>query len=115
MADCELGVLYALVSLGGSKGFALLEQAVDLLLSAMNTTPAPRVLWSVKYQQQPSSGSDALPCGPEKIIRFPPPPVELAFNDEILDNVKSVWEQVMGQQGGEFLVFQDRETYTDDD
>lgn len=115
MADCRLGVLYALVSLGSSKGFTLLDQAVDSLLSAMNTTPAPKVLWSAKYQQQPSSGSDVLPCGSEKIIRFPPPPMDLAFDDGVLDNVKSVWEKVTGQEGGEFLRFQDREAYTDDD
>ncbi|EMD64129.1 hypothetical protein COCSADRAFT_26322 [Bipolaris sorokiniana ND90Pr] len=115
--ECPTGqcVLYALVSLGSSKGFTLLDQAVDSLLSAMNTTPAPKVLWSAKYQQQPSSGSDVLPCGSEKIIRFPPPPMDLAFDDGVLDNVKSVWEKVTGQEGGEFLRFQDREAYTDDD
>lgn len=93
----------------------MLDQAVDSLLSTIKTTVAPKVLWSAKYQQQPWSGPDVLPCGSEKIIRFPPPPMELAFDDGVLDNVKSVWEKVMGQERGEFLVFQDRETYTDDD
>jgi hypothetical protein len=41
--------------------------------------------------------------------------MDLAFDDAVLDNVKSVWEKVTGQDGGEFLVFQDREMYMDDE
>jgi hypothetical protein len=64
---------------------------------------------------QPSSGRDLPPCGSDNTLCFPPLPMDLAFDDAVLDNVKSVWEKVTGQDGGEFLVFQDRETYMDDE
>jgi hypothetical protein len=49
-------------------------------------------------------------------LRFPPPPPpDLAFNDAIFDRVKVIWEKIMGDAAGEFLVFQDREAYDDDD
>lgn len=115
MANYHEGVLYASTSLRGQHGFALLDQAIDSLLSAVDVTPVPPVLWSAKYQQQPSSGRDVLPSGPGNILRFPPPPMDLAFDDALLDNVRNVWEKVAGQDGGDFLVFQDRETYADDE
>lgn len=115
--ECPPGqcVLYASTSLGGPQGLALLNQAVDSLLSAVDVSPVPQVLWSAKYQQQPTSGRDALPSGSENILRFPPPSMDLAFDDRLLDNVRNVWEKVTGQAEGEFLVFQDREMYADDE
>ena len=41
--------------------------------------------------------------------------MDLAFDDAILDNVKEVWQKIVGENGGEFLVFQDREQYDDDE
>jgi hypothetical protein len=48
-------------------------------------------------------------------LRFPPPSLDLAFEDCIFDNVKEVWQKVLGDEAGEFLVFKDREAYDDDD
>jgi hypothetical protein len=94
----------------------MLDKAVDALLSAVNVTSTPSILWSVKYQQQPSSGTESLPTGTEgNILRFPPPHVDLAFDDTVLDNVKDIWQKIMGEDAGEFLVFQDREAYEDDE
>jgi hypothetical protein len=41
--------------------------------------------------------------------------MDLAFEDAMFDRVKDVWEKIMGDDAGEFLVFQDREVYDDDD
>lgn len=41
--------------------------------------------------------------------------MDLAFDDAVLDNVKEIWQKIQGNDSGEFLVFQDREAYTDDD
>ncbi|KAI4632315.1 uncharacterized protein J4E88_006122 [Alternaria novae-zelandiae] len=115
--ECPSGqcVLYASTSVSGRDGFALLQKAVDSLLSAEDVSPSPTILWSVEYQQQSSSGSETLPTDTDHVIRFPPPSMDLAFDDAVLDNVKEVWQKIVGDDAGEFLVFQDREVYDDDE
>lgn len=51
----------------------------------------------------------------DHVLRFPPPSTDLAFDDEIFDHVKDVWEKIMSVEGGDFLIFQDREVYDDED
>ena len=108
------GILYASVSLAGEQGFDLLQKAIELLLAAVNVTPLPTILWSIKYQQRPSSGSEVNSTG-DHVLRFPSPSPDLAFDDAILDNVKEVWQHIVGKDADEFLKFQDREDYDDDD
>ena len=94
----------------------LLQKAVDALLSCVDANPQPSILWSVRYQQQPSSGSESLPTGAsDQVLHFPPPSLDLAFDDSVLENVRELWQKIVGDEGGEFLVFQDREAYADDD
>jgi hypothetical protein len=94
----------------------LIKKAVDALLAAVNVSPKPTVLWSVQYQQQPTSGTDTLPADPDHhILRFPPASMDLAFDDSIFDHVKEVWEKIVGPGAVDFLVFQDREAYDDDE
>jgi hypothetical protein len=40
--------------------------------------------------------------------------MDLAFDDSMLDRVQDVWKKIMGEEAGEFLVFQDREVYDDE-
>jgi hypothetical protein len=101
--------------LSSEKGFDLLKKATDVLLAAVDVSPAPVPLWSVQYRQHASSGSESLPAGDEQVLRFPPPSMDLAFDDAILDNVKEVWQKIIGDDSAEFLVFQDREVYDDDE
>lgn len=101
--------------MSGRDGFALLQKAVDSLLSAHDVSPSSTILWSVEYQQQASSGSETLPTDTDHVVRFPPPSMDLAFDDAVLDNVKEVWQKIVGDDAGEFLVFQDREVYDDDE
>lgn len=82
----------------------------------MNVTPAASVLWSAKYQQRPTSGTDILPTGNnDRVLRFSPPSSDLAFDDDMFARVKDVWEKVMDGDAAEFLSFQDREIYDDDE
>jgi hypothetical protein len=115
LTDCS-GILYASTSLNGDKGRDLLDKATQALLSAVNTSPAPEILWSMQYQHRPSSGSDPLPTqSNSQVLRFPPPSMDLAFDDAVFDNVKEVWQKIVGEDGGEFLAFKDREVYDDDE
>jgi hypothetical protein len=89
---------------------------VNALLSSVDVSPPANVLWSTQYQQRPTSGTETLPSAAnDHILRFSPPPADIAFDDAIFDRVKVVWERIMGDAAGEFLVFQDREAYDDDD
>lgn len=99
--------------MNGQKGFDLLQKAVQALLSTVEITPQPSELWSIQYQQQPSSGSESIPTD-DHVLRFPTPSLDLVFDDSILDHVKQVWQKIEGDDSDEFLVFQDRETYDDD-
>ncbi|KAF1836014.1 hypothetical protein BDW02DRAFT_617309 [Decorospora gaudefroyi] len=116
--ECPAGqsILYASTSLSGKDGLDLLQKANETLLSAVDIAPTANVLWSVKYQQQPSSGCESLAIGiNDHVLRFPPPSFDLTFDDRVLDNVKDVWQKIVGEDTGDFLVFQDREAYTDED
>ena len=115
MANNAPGILYASTSLGSEKGFELLRRAVDALLASVEVSPKPDVLWQAQYQQHASSGSGALHTDSEHGLSFPPPSMDLAFDDAIFDNVKEVWQKIMGEDSGDFLVFQDREQYDDDE
>jgi hypothetical protein len=99
----------------GPVGFALLQKAVESILSAHDSSSPPTILWSVRYQQRASSGSETLLPNNDHVIRFPPPSMDLAFDDTVLDTVKEVWQKIVGDDAGEFLMFQDREVYDDDE
>jgi len=116
--ECPAGqsVLYASTSLPGKGGAALLETAVDTLLATVDVSPQPAILWSVQYQQQQSSGSEAFSGNnSDQVLRFDTPSFDLAFDDSVFDSVKAVWQKIVGDEGGDFLVFADREAYDDDE
>lgn len=116
--ECPAGqcVLYASTQAIGDVGEQLLEKAVATLLASVDVTPTASVLWSARYQQTPSSGCEPLPGNAgANVIRFPAPSLDLAFDDAVLADVKEVWQKVAGEDAGEFLVFEDREVYDDDD
>jgi hypothetical protein len=108
--------LYATTTLSGKQGFDLLNKAVDALIASVDVSPTPDLLWSAQYQQTPTSGMESLPAhAGDHIVCFPPPPMDLAFDDTIFDRVKDVWQKIVGNDAGEFLVYQDREVYDDDE
>jgi RAB protein geranylgeranyltransferase component A len=115
--ECPTGqcILYTSTSLSGERGSALLTEAVNALLSSVDVSPTPSVLWSAQYQQLPTSGTEQLPVESNRVLRFPPPALDLAFEDSTFDNVKEVWQKVLGDETSEFLVFKDREAYDDDE
>jgi uncharacterized membrane protein len=102
--------------LNDERGFELLNKAVDSLLASVDVSSSPSVLWRTQYQQRPTSGSEQLPAEADgNILRFAPVSMDLAFDDAMFDRVKDVWQKIMGDDAGDFLVFQDREAYDDDE
>lgn len=93
-----------------------MQQAIQALLSSVEATPSPTILWSLQYEQRSSVDSGTSSAGTnDHVLNFPPAPLDLAFDDSVLDRVKDVWQKIMGDDAGEFLVFEDREAYVDED
>ncbi|KAF9886256.1 Rab proteins geranylgeranyltransferase component A [Aspergillus nanangensis] len=123
--ECPSGqcVLYCSVSIPGLKGQSLIEDAVRKLLESTPNTDA-KVLWSLRYTQLGRSADGArgtqpakLTMHPNNVISFPPPSLDLTFDDRVLDLVKEAWEAVMGDEAAnhEFMIFEDREGAYDEE
>ena len=97
-------------------GFVLLEQAVKSLLRVVDMQPTPTILWSIQYKQH-SGAAHHLQSPPvserssagEQILEFSPSSLDLAFDDSMLGEVKELWLKILGDEAGEFMVFEDRE------
>lgn len=120
------GVIYAstLSSLGGHGGEApgRLATAVSCLLDASpSKDDKPEVLWSLQYRatgRSVSSESGEIRFGMcDRVMTFPPPSIDLTFDDSILENVKEVWKRVMGDAVEEstFLRFDEPGVRGEDD
>ena len=78
-------------------------------------SPDVEVIWTLQYQQDakdPPSLSDG--GGNSHVLCFPSTPLDLAFDDTILDNVKEAWLKVTGDDADGFMKFEDREAVVDE-
>jgi Rab proteins geranylgeranyltransferase component A len=55
----------------------------------------------------------------ENVLIFPPPSLDLVFDDSILERVKTFWRKITNKGEGEedsrdFMVFEDREAFETD-
>ena len=117
-----LGVIYGSFGLSGSRGYLLLEAAINRLLQSVSEANA-KVLWSLRYTQLGRTstipdGVQALKSSfpSDSVICFPPPSLDHAFDDQLLDMVKGAWKTVMGEDAidEEFMTFEDREGASDE-
>ncbi|RAH42707.1 putative Rab geranylgeranyl transferase escort protein [Aspergillus brunneoviolaceus CBS 621.78] len=112
--ECPTGqcVLYGSINMPGSDGQALIDLAVQQLLESAGG-PNAQVLWSLRYTQLGRAETrSAQPANPvERLIRLPPPSLDLAFDDALIDTVKDAWQAIMGDEATdhEFMTFEDRE------
>lgn len=96
----------------GPEAQNLLELAVDRLIQAEG--PQAVALWSMRYNQQgrlsnDGSSSTIQTLSPH-VYSFPPPSLDLAFEDENIDMVKQAWLKVAGDEDADdFMIFDDRE------
>lgn len=107
-----------------------LHTAIARLLDASpidSAGPKPKTLWQLTYRAMGRGiNTEPGPIGSAvsgRVMIFPPPSVDLAFDDSILDSVKEVWKVVMGGDGNghsvvrdsDFLVFGPRPVGGDGD
>lgn len=94
-----------------------LTEAIDQLISTSTEEDLPKVLWSVAYMlDEPLPGTSLsanLSAAAEssgKLFVLPPRKHDLAFDDSVLEDVKVVWEAILGETSKEydFLRFEGR-------
>ncbi|KAJ4356365.1 Rab proteins geranylgeranyltransferase component A [Didymosphaeria variabile] len=117
--ECPAGqcVLYASTSLSGKRGFELLSHATSLLLSSVDVSPSPRIIWSMQYEQRAMPSMEPLPLldGAEThFLGLPPLPLDLVVDDVVFDRVRAIWQTITNEEPEQFLVFKDREAEDDD-
>ncbi|KAE8144394.1 GDP dissociation inhibitor [Aspergillus avenaceus] len=116
--ECPAGqsVIYGSVSIPGSQGQSLIENAVHRLLQSATEAEA-KIMWSLRYTQL-GLGNDVadahkweLQRPSANILRIPPPSLDLAFDDAMINLVKNAWKVIMGEEANddEFMNFEDRE------
>lgn len=105
-----------------------LDAAISLLLKAKidapvsseleQQNPAPEILFELRYDQARASTGNHVSGN---TCAFPPPSLDLAFDDSTLDNVEDAYLHVLGKVGGDqaqetpYMVFKSREQFDDDD
>lgn len=102
------GVLYASIALPIDKAARLLEEAVALVLAKSDDQQRPRVLWSMTYEQRAQSPYEAS-AGIPHVHCFPDPSLDPVFDENIIDNVKNIWQEIVGPDVQGFMQFQERE------
>ena len=113
------GVIYASTSCHADEdpdeATERLNDAVSRLLNASPLSdPKPDLLWSMAYRTKGRpinvEAGPVLSRMSGKVMVFPPPSVDLAFDDPILDSVREMWKRIMGDEvdEAEFLRFEDR-------
>jgi Rab proteins geranylgeranyltransferase component A len=92
------------------------------LLSAFGTTPEdrPAVLWSLQYTQLGVLHEDGIGESitleiqntlVNSVISLLPPSLDLAIDNSLIDEVRTVWKKIIGDDEAhaqDFLVFEDR-------
>ena len=112
------GVVYATVGIGGQNGQKLLATAINKLLDAIHEDMRPITVWSLRYSQRhpaPQEGDNSIHKeGVQGHILNSDPAIDLAFDDSVLKEVRTAWQQITGQAEG-FMQFEDRDAEADDD
>ena len=111
-----LGVVY-LSTVSGPISRELLEKALSLLLAAVaGDSGDATYLYKLHYEQR---GGLASVDVDGSVVSLPSLPLDLAFNDSVMDRVRAAWEVVTkgdeSAEGTEYMVFDDREGAVDDD
>lgn len=109
-----LGTIYASLDGAHDEAEAFLSNSV-LKLLAIHDCGDDKVLWSLSFKQQHPALVDAmLATGPKGADPLNDTSTDLAFSDEMLQEVRKAWQDVTGELNG-FMDFEDREVGAYDD
>ena len=88
----------------------VLRTAVESLLSSVSEEPKPECLWHMQYSQQMHYMSGVH--SDSGVITLPDISPKLSLDDHVLNDVRSAWEQIVGDDKGDgFMKFEEREKY----
>ncbi|KAL8723598.1 MAG: hypothetical protein Q9225_000140 [Loekoesia sp. 1 TL-2023] len=128
--ECPEGqcIIYTSTSLLHPSASDLLSSAIQTLLSTVDNESSsnPEILWSLTYKQNHPAVSSSSSLPPEEapptadvtenqkcgILHLKDLGPSLALEDEVLRNVRAVWERITADDGdsrGGFMQFEDRE------
>ena len=113
------GVLYASVleenSSSEKKAATLLNEAIQLVLqSAAAQAEMPEVLWNLSYRHTVADQTSADSQG-GSVTALRPLSLDLAFEDAVLDEVRSAWLKISKDDPEKFMRFEAREGADEDD
>lgn len=78
---------------------------MDALLQSLDG----HVLWCLRYTQRSHRESETS----SRVVVFPPPSLDMAFDEDVLGRVEQVWKMVDGE--GDFMQFEERGGLGDDE
>lgn len=116
-----LGIIYAQILLPNPNGSTILAEAIRKFIAAVPEDPKPDILWSLHYSQTgplttDQNGPKIDPLNDPRIMLLHDLNPGLALEDSVLNNVKAVWEQIVGEEtGGGFMMFEDRDGVEEDE
>jgi hypothetical protein len=87
---------------------------VQTLLQSLTETTKPDVLWNMKYRRQYLARASRA-SGDDRVVALKPLSADLAFDDTVLLDVKTVWERITGADPESFLKFDAREGTFEED
>ena len=101
-------VIYASTATPGIAGTTALDDAIGRLLFTVEETQTSSVLWKMHYEQTCSAKPELQIQG--KTLWFPLPSADLAFDDEVIEQVRLAWARIVeGDEGEGFMRFPARE------
>lgn len=106
-----VGIIYASVKAGNGASAESLQNAVESFLSSFSPDSPPGVPWSMSYtSRRPASFKHSIFTHDGRVVIVPESPCSIALEDNILDDVRAIWQDVMGDEAEpeSFLRFDDR-------
>ncbi|KAL8750003.1 MAG: hypothetical protein Q9184_006586 [Pyrenodesmia sp. 2 TL-2023] len=137
--ECPEGqcIIYTSTTISHPSATLLLQSAINALLDSLNESPKPEILWWLSYTQHHAIPSPSALLNPQSDINnltsFHPESIKqqrsgilhlqdlapsLALEDDVLRDVRAVWERITADDGdarGGFLQFEDRAGLGGDD
>ncbi len=110
MANHHTGVLYA-TTLQSDDSKKLLDFALSTFLTLTEESEV-KILYKLYYEQEQAARNNDDP------LEASDASLDLAFNDEILDDVEMQWKSILGETEADqatFMRFEDRDGINNDD